>query len=105
MLFWISGIVGAMAAAIALHIWHRRRRARLVAARRVVEKPNSAYAAPGVVQQVERTRWSSIDLDRLHPINREEVERLLEVVDTAGPQALSRKDRIFLDNMTVPRFS
>lgn len=104
MLYWISAIIGALAA-IALRVWHRRRRERIIAARRVVEKPNSAYAAPGVVRQVERTRWSSIDLDRLHPINREEVERLLEVVDTAGPEALSRKDRLFLDNMTIPRFT
>lgn len=105
MLFWTSLILGALAAAIALRVWQRSRRAKIIAAQRVVEKPNSAYAAPGVVHQVERTRWSNIDLERLHPINREEVERLLEVVDSAGPQALSPRDRLFLDNMTVPRFS
>lgn len=39
----------------------------------------------------------------LHPINQEEVVRLLSVVDSDGITSLSRKDRMFLDNMTLPR--
>ena len=39
----------------------------------------------------------------LHPLNREEVQRLLDVVDQEGTSALSGKERVFLDNMTLHR--
>jgi len=40
---------------------------------------------------------------KLHPLNRDEVARLLDVVDQEGIKAISSKDRLFLDNMTIPR--
>jgi hypothetical protein len=81
------------------HAWRRRRSA----ARRRVELPNSAYSAPGVRSQEDRDRWGRIETHKLHPLNREEVERLLDVVDREGVRALTAEERHFLDNMTLPR--
>lgn len=39
----------------------------------------------------------------LHPLNRDEVQRLLDLVDRHGIKAITAKDRLFLDNMTIPR--
>ena len=83
-------------------VWVARRRRR-IEERRKVEAPNSYYSSTGVRNQEDRERWGSIDLDRLHPLNQEEVERLLRRIDADGVQALSPKDRLFLDNMTLPR--
>ena len=56
-------------------------------------------------QRAERERWESIDLERLHPLNREEVRRLLSLADVDGMGALKPSERLFLDNMTLPRAS
>lgn len=74
-----------------------------MATSRKVELPNSAYSSQGVRNQEDRERWGSINLHRLHPLNQEEVQRLLFVVDEDGISALSPRDRLFLDNMTIPR--
>lgn len=68
-----------------------------------MERPNSHYASQGVRNQEDRDRWGEINRGRIHPLNREEVERLLLIVDSDGIKALSPKDRLFLDNMTLPR--
>ena len=88
-----------------IRLWYRRWRTRRIAARRRVESPNSHYSSLGVRNQEDRDRWGHINLPTLHPINQEEVVRLLETVDAEGVKALSGKDRLFLDNMTVPRMS
>lgn len=88
---------------VAFRIWHRSWRRRRVAAKRRVEAPNSHYASAGVRNQVDRERWGGINLGRLHPLNQEEVVRLLEIVDSDGGKSLSTRDRLFLDNMTLPR--
>lgn len=74
-------------------------RARRRAARRVVERPNSHYD-PQAVQNLEaRERWSGIALERVHEINRGEVERLLNKADALGVEALKPRERQFLDVM------
>ena len=88
---------------VALRIWYRSWRKRRIAARRVVEMPNSHYSSQGVRNQEDRDRWGRINMRKLHPLNRDEVQRLLDVVDQEGIAALSSKDRLFLDNMTIPR--
>ncbi len=92
-----------MALGIALRAWYKAWRRRRVEARRVVELPNSAYSSQGVRNQEDRDRWRRINMGRLHPLNRDEVQRLLDVVDQDGINAISAKDRLFLDNMTIPR--
>ena len=88
---------------VGLRLWYVRWRRQKVASRRRVEAPNSHYSSQGVRNQEDRERWSRIDLAGLHPLNQEEVDRLLAIVDSDGIGALSRKDRLFLDNMALPR--
>lgn len=90
---------------VALRMWYRSWRRRRIAARRRVEAPNSHYSSKGVRNQEDRERWGDIRLPTLHPLNQEEVVRLLETVDVEGVNALSGKDRLFLDNMTIARMS
>ena len=102
---WIPALLFAVAGGFGLRVWYRKWRRERIATRRVVERPNSHYASPGVRNQLDRERWGGIAVQRLHPLNQEEVERLLRVVDAEGIKALSPKDRLFLDNMTLPRMS
>lgn len=88
---------------VGLRLWVRRWKERRIAARRRVEAPNSHYSSVSVRQQEDRERWGGIDVERLHPLNRDEVLRLLEIVDADGVGILSTKERLFLDNMTLPR--
>ena len=74
-------------------------RARRRASRRVVEKPNSHYKSQLVRDRETRHRWHDIALDRIHEVNREEVERLLAKVDAVGVHALRPDERRFLDTM------
>jgi hypothetical protein len=105
MMIWLYALVAVALAAIGLRIWYLRWKKRRIAARRVVEKPNSHYSSALVRNQEDQERWKSADLADLHPVNREELERLLEVVDVQGLEALSSRDRLFLDNMARLRWS
>jgi len=44
-------------------------------------------------------RWRALDLECLHPVNREEVETLLARLEGASTHVLSRQERAFLDRM------
>jgi len=94
-----------IASGFGVRLWLRRLRERRVAARRRIEAPNSHYSSLGVRQQEDQERWGRIDVARLHPINGEEVARLLKVVDADGVGVLSSKERLFLDNMALTRLS
>jgi membrane associated rhomboid family serine protease len=89
--------LGGLGAGFAYLRWRDRSRRK-----RVVEKANSFYAAPGVRDQEARERWESIPLDHLHELNRSEVEALLERVRTLGVRSLTQTERDFLDRM-VPQ--
>ena len=104
MLYWISGLVLIGLGSIGFRAWYLRFRSRRVAERRIVEKPNSFYSSALVQNQVDRARWGGLDLGGLHPLNREEVERLLAIADVQGLDSLSPKDRLFLENMTRVSF-
>jgi hypothetical protein len=93
----VVGVLGITAS------WYLARQRRRAGAKRRVEAPNSHYSSQGVRERDDRERWGRIDLSRLHPINRDEVQRLLALADVDGVAALSSKDRAFLDNMTRPR--
>lgn len=100
MIYWAAAVILAVVGGVCLRVWLRHRRRRLIASRRLVEKPNSYYSSELVKKQEDRDRWKALDLDDMHPVNREEVERLLEIVDERGVDALSSSDRLFLGNMT-----
>jgi hypothetical protein len=78
----------------------RRARTRARARRRVVEKPNSHYTAPGVIENETRHRWHDIALERVHEINRGEVVRLIARADAGGVDALRPNERAFLDQIS-----
>ena len=52
---------------------------------------------PTTVSDIER--WKQIRSDGMHPLNRQELERLLEKVAADGPQRLTPDERAFLDRM------
>ena len=103
MSFLLPALAVLVTGGVALRIWYRNWRRAQIAAKRRVEAPNSHYSSVGVQNQVDRERWGGIKLNGLHPLNQEEVMRLLQVVDEDGVKSLSRRDRLFLDNMTLPR--
>lgn len=101
---WLPALIVGIVAAVAARVWYRAHRRRRIAARRRIEAPNSHYSSQLVRNQEDRERWGRINMGGLHPLNRDEVERLLDMVDQEGIKAISAKDRLFLDNMTIPRF-
>lgn len=105
MTFLLPALVVTTMGGVALRLWYKSWRRRRVTAMRRVEAPNSHYSSRGVRNQEDRERWGGIHLPELHPLNQEEVERLLEVVDADGVSSLSGRDRLFLDNMTLPRMA
>ncbi len=94
-LFALLGVPVGVAVVVGYRLWRRRR----IAARRRVEAPNSTFNSALVQQGERRQRWSAIGLNRLHPVNRAEVQRLLHVVTEAGVAALSESERTFLDHL------
>ncbi len=96
-------LAGLAVGGLGIAAWFATRRRRDAAATRRVEAPNSHYASSGVVGRDDRERWGGIDLASLHPINQDEVRRLLSMVEADGVAVLTGKDRVFLDNMTRPR--
>jgi hypothetical protein len=98
---WISALlfVTSLGVGFGLRLRLRLRR-QLVARQRRVEEPNSYYSAPGVRRLVDLERWGRIPIEQLHPLNRDEVRRLLRLARAAGSDALAPKERRFLDNMT-----
>ena len=101
----VPALLLLIASGVGFRLWLRRWRETRAVARRRVERPNSHYSSPGVRRQEDRERWGDIEVQRLHPINREEVARLLGIVDADGVAVLSSKERLFLDNMALPRRS
>lgn len=86
----------AVLAAVALaRVLRTRRQAR----QRMVEEPNSHYTSQLALERDARHRWHSIDLARIHEINRGEVENLLAKVEATGVEALRPNERSFLDHM------
>jgi hypothetical protein len=61
--------------------------------------PTGLDAALGDKAAVKR--WQSIDLARLHELNREEVVSLLDKVNKLGPRSLTVSERQFLDRLTT----
>ncbi|HJQ66410.1 MAG TPA: rhomboid family intramembrane serine protease [Gemmatimonadales bacterium] len=45
-------------------------------------------------------RWRQIPLDRLHPVNRDEAERVLTKLAAGGPASLTTDEREFLDRFS-----
>lgn len=46
-------------------------------------------------------RWKQIRLEQLHPVNREEAERVLAKLETRGPHSLTADEQAFLDRFSA----
>ena len=85
MLSWLSAVALAfLIGFVSIRGWWIERKGRLIAERRVVERPNSFYASKAVHNQEDEEWWRGIELERLHELNREYVERLLRQIAGAG---------------------
>ena len=82
-----------------MRAWWVERRKHIIAERRVVERPNSLYASKAVHNQEDEEWWRRIELERLHELNREYVERLLRQIATAGVGTLTKDERAFMERM------
>jgi len=101
-LMWIPiGLIITVVAGLVLRHVLKKRRERIIAARRVVERPNSYYASEAVRNQEDAEWWSRIEMDRLHPVNRDYAERLLRKVKSSGAESLSREERAFLERIAA----
>lgn len=74
--------------------WYERRSP----ARRFRQRAQPA-AAPPTTASLER--WRRIDPDAMHPVNREELERLLQKIAARGVESLSVEERAFLDRFAA----
>ena len=100
MLPWLSAVaLAVLIGSISIRAWWIERKRRLVAEHRVVERPNSFYASKAVHNQEDEEWWRRIELERLHELNREYVERLLRQIDGAGVDTLTKDERAFMERM------
>lgn len=98
---WLVGIVVAFLVGLGTGFWVRRRVDAKKGRYRVVEKPNSHYAAPGVLKIERHERWEAILQKNIHEVNRSEVERLLDKVRALGAEKLTPSEKDFLDRMAA----
>jgi hypothetical protein len=62
---------------------------------RPVQPARAPKPAPGAAD-----RWKRIRLEQLHPVNREEAERVLAKLETRGPHSLTADEQAFLDRFS-----
>jgi len=86
-----------------IRAWWIERKKRLVAERRVIERPNSFYGSKAVHNQEDEEWWRRIELERLHELNREYVERLLLQIEDAGVGTLTKDERAFMERIGQTR--
>lgn len=82
---------GVAAGWVFLKAWERQRKGR------VKEKPS--LSRPSGKEADPMTRWRGIPKDRLHEVNREELEKLLAKVADKGIKTLTKAERDFLDRL------
>ena len=85
---------GLIAGWIYLRVWERRRQ------RRAVNRPARPRRVSIVVDLEALERWRTIPRERLHEINREEVDKLLRKANESGARALTSDERAFLDRLS-----
>jgi membrane associated rhomboid family serine protease len=59
-----------------------------------------AAVAPPRTSAVDRQRWERIERDAMHPVNQEELDRVLDKIGREGLAALSPAERAFLDRFS-----
>lgn len=91
---------GGVAGWLYLRAWERRRRAHVAAQQPDVQRKPPRLRKPQGIRDVDAVeRWKAVPKERLHEINREELEALLQKVDQSGVKALTPSERAFLDRI------
>lgn len=57
-------------------------------------------APPGSVTGADLKRWAGIQRESLHEVNREEYDRIMTKLRTAGPSSLTQREREFLERFS-----
>lgn len=100
MLIWLlAAVVSTVVGGALGRWWWINRRASIRGANRILERPNSYYSSKGVRDQEDAEWYDSIDLDKLHEVNRDEIERLIAQIKGAGIDSLRPSDRAFLERI------
>ncbi len=100
MLIWLSVLLlSTVVGGASARWWWIKRRASIKSANRILERPNSYYSSKGVRDQEDAEWYDSIDLDKLHEVNRDEVERLMAQIKGAGIDSLRFSDLAFLERI------
>ncbi len=60
-----------------------------------------AMSAPSAAAQ-RLTGWNAIDRSRIHEVNREEVDRILDKISAQGIASLTEQEKVFLSNFVPP---
>jgi rhomboid family protein len=63
-------------------------------------KKRATAAAP--VRELTFTRRPAVDLQKVHEVNRDEVNRILDKISAHGMSALTPQERVFLSNFSAP---
>jgi membrane associated rhomboid family serine protease len=58
--------------------------------------------APPKPRELQFTKRPNVDLDKVHEVNREEVNRILDKISAHGMSSLSADERLFLSNFSAP---
>lgn len=90
-------LVAETATLVGLSVLYRK--AKKAGKVRRVEGPNSQFKSPYVLDLEAKERWESMDLERLHEVNREEVVKTLGKLRATGVRGLTAAEREFLDRM------
>lgn len=61
--------------------------------------PEAEQRARWMREMETKERWATLDLEGLHPVNREEVEGLLRRIEGASTRVLTATERALLDRM------
>jgi membrane associated rhomboid family serine protease len=59
-----------------------------------------AQMASRAAGSADVARWKAIDREKLHEVNREELDRILAKLQSAGPSRLTREERDFMDRFS-----
>lgn len=86
--------LGGYAGAFLFLLWLERRKGAF----------RKAATAPPIeaVQKVDSGRWKAIDVQKIHQVNRDEVNRILDKITSQGIGSLTPEERLFLSNFVPP---
>jgi membrane associated rhomboid family serine protease len=68
---------------------------------RSISRRKATGDAPMQVSRTDLQRWASIDREKLHEVNRDELDRIRSKIDTSGAESLTPGEREFMDRFSL----